>query len=191
MTEIFTTSAGIEVPIKTIHARTLDDLALQWEEVEGIKPPTYTVQIADGEDKEELEHDETTIQTDEEKADWAAYVERLNTAIGDFNEYSLRVIVTFGIDMEPPGDGWEDDFEFCGISVPTEDRERKVFYFRRAILTAPLDEQLITRRINLVSRLSGEALERADALFRGAVEGGVGLDSAEEPDSEAGPVETQ
>jgi len=188
---IYTTSAGVDISIKPIHPRTLDDISLLWAETEKIRPPTYTVQIADGEDSEELEHDPTTLETDEDKEMWAAYVEKLNAAIVAHNEASINTIVTFGIDMNPPDDGWETDFEFCGISVPEGANERKVFYMQRVILTDPLDEQLIVRRIQLISRLSGEALDRADALFRDSMEAGVGLDSAEEPDDAAGEVAAQ
>lgn len=189
MKHIYTTSAGIDIPIKPIQARTLDDLALQWDEVLQIKPPTYTVPVADGEESEELEHDETTLQTDEEKEAWAAYQERWGAAIQAYNDNTARTLITFGVDLDPPEDGWEEDFEFCGISIPEGTHERKVFYFQRVLLTDPLDEQLITRRINVISRLSGEALERADALFRSAMEGSGGMDTAEGPADTEGEVE--
>jgi len=191
MSRVYTTSAGIEIAIKPISTRTLDDLALQYAEIEKVRPPTYTVKILDGDATEEIEHDETTLNTDEDRAAWTDYVTRLNAAVVAFNEFSAKTIITFGIDGEPAENGWEKDFEFCGISVPKGAAERKVFYYQRVVLTDPLDEQLITRQINLISRLSGEALERADALFRGAVETNGGVDSAEQATGKAGPVETQ
>ena len=187
---VYTTAAGIEVPIKPISTRTLDTLALKWHEVENIKPPTYTVKIADGDESEEIEHDLTTLETDDAKQAWADYQERLGTAIQEYNDQTSRTLITFGIDMDPPDDGWETDFEFCGIPIP-EGPDRKVFYFQRVLLTDPVDEQLITRKINLMSRLSGEALDRADALFRGAMEAGGGMDSTEQIAGEAREVETQ
>ena len=186
MDRIYTTAAGVDIPLKPISTRTLDNLALAWHEVETITPPTYTVSIAGGEESEELDHDETTLDTDEDKAAWADYQERLGTAIQEYNEQTAKTLITFGIDMDPPDDGWQADFEFCGIPVP-EGLERKVFYFQRVLLTDPVDEQLITRRINFISRLSGEALERVDALFRGTVEDGGDVD---EPEGSADPEGT-
>ena len=188
MDRVYTTAAGVDIPIKPVSTRTLDTLALKWHEVEQIKPPTYTVQIADGEESEELEHDPTTLETDEDKAEWADYQERLGTAIQEYNDQTNRTLITFGIDMDPPEDGWEADFEFCGIPIP-EGHERKVFYFQRVLLTDPVDEQLITRRINFISRYSGEELERVDALFRGAVEGSGDVDEPEGLDDPEGEVE--
>jgi len=187
---LYTTSSGMQVAIKPIHAKTLDDLSLQWEKVVSIKPPVYAVTLAGGE-TQELEHDSTTLETTEDRQAWDKYVAELNAAIVAHNEASIKTLVTFGIDTDPPKSGWQKDFEFCGLEIPKDPAERKVFYFQRVVLTDPVDEQLIVRKINLISRLSGEALERADALFRGAMEGSGGLDTAAGTADQSGEVETR
>jgi len=184
---LYTTSSGQQIPLRPIHVKTLDEISLRWAEVEKIAPPTYTVEVVGG-GTEEIAHDPTTLQTDEDKQAWRDYQVELAEAIEQHNEDSVRVLVTFGVDMEPPDDEWEKSFEFCGISVPTEPAERKVFYFQRVVLTDPIDEQLLVRKIQLISRLSGEELERVDALFRRAVEGGGGVDTAEQAAGDAGQV---
>jgi len=187
---IFTTATGVEIPLKPISVRTLDDLTLGWEKVLAIKPPKYTVEIVGGE-TQEMEHDESTLNTDEDRAAWAAYIAELNAAIVKHNEASIKVLVTFGIELNPPDDGWESDFEFCGIPVPEQAAERKVFYCQRVLLTDPADEQKIVRQIQNISRLSGEALDRADALFRNTVSDERGMDTAGGSADQSGEVATQ
>jgi len=166
----FTTRAGREIPLRPIATKTLDDLQLLIRAVEDIRPPTYTVKILGGDDTEEIEHDLTTLETDEDRAAWAEYISRVEEGAELCNEQVTRTYIVFGIDMEPPEDGWHKTFEFCGIPVPEESMERKVFYFERVMLADPEDQADFVRRVYLISQLSGEALDRADALFRGAVE---------------------
>lgn len=92
--------------------------------------------------------------------------------------------------MDPPDEGWENDFEFCGIPIPEQAAERKVFYCQRVLLTDPVDEQQIVRQIQNISRLSGEALDRADALFRNPVSDERGMDITGETDNQSGEMET-
>lgn len=186
----FVTSTGREIPLRPIASETLDDLRLMIQKAEEIRPPTYTVQILDGEGTEEVEHDLTTLKTDEDRAAWDEYQQRLEKASGECNKKVTRTYLTFGIDTDPPDDGWEEDFEFCGISIPEKAAERKVFYFERVALSDPADQMLFVQQVYLISELSVEALERADATFQRGVEGGGELDSPGEAEGPEEPVET-
>jgi hypothetical protein len=187
---LFTTAQGIQIPIKPIHGKILDDLALQWSEIENMEPPTYTVTLAGG-DTQEVPHDPTTLQTKEDHEAWNAYQTRLDQAIVEYNEAATKLHITLGIDEEPPDSGWEEDFAFCGVSVPETPRERKVFYYEQVALADPVDMRLFVQKIFIISRLSGEALDRADALFRHTIQRQRGMDSAEGPADQSGEVATQ
>jgi len=184
---LFVTRVGREIPLRPIATETLDDLQLMVRRVEDIRPPTYTVKIL-GEDAEEAEHDPTTLKTDEDRAAWDEYIGRIEEASAECNLAVTRTYLTFGIDTDPPGDGWQDDFEFCGIPIPEKPNELKVFYFERVVLADPLDQQAFVQRVYLISQLSGEALDRADAIFQRGVEGWGNMDTAGKVASEEGAV---
>ena len=184
---LFVTRSGREIPLRPIATKTLDDLQILIQQVENIRPPTYTVKILD-EDIEEIEHDLTTLKTAEDRIAWEAYEQRVATASAEVNRKVTNAYIVFGVVMEPPDDGWEEDFEFCGIPVPVGATERKVFYVERVLLADPADQRDFVQRVYLISQLTGEALERADALFRGAVEDGKGLDSLVKATGQTGAV---
>jgi len=56
------------------------------------------------------------------------------------------------------------------------------------LLADPADSSSLVQRLYLISQLTGEALERADALFRGAMENGVELDAFIKAAGEEGAV---
>ena len=184
---LFVTRSGREIPLRPIAVETLDDLQVMVKRVEEIRPPTYTVKIL-GRDEEEIEHDPTTLKTAEDRIAWDAYLERVEQASEECNRKVTRTYLIFGIDMDPPDDGWEEDFEFCGIPVPTGANERKVFYFERVLLSDPVDQQAFVQRVYLISQLSGEALARADAIFQRGMANGWGLDTAGEINGQTGPL---
>ena len=184
---LYVTRSGQEIPLRPIATETLDDLQLMVRRVEDIRPPTYTIKVL-GEDAEEAEHDPTTLKTDEDKAAWAEYINRVEEASGKCNLAVTRTYLTFGIDMDPPDDGWEDDFEFCGIPIPEKPGERKVFYFERVALSDPLDQQAFVQQVYLISQLSGEALDRADAIFQRGMAGWSDMDTTGEVEGEEGEV---
>ena len=183
---VFVTRSGREIALQPIATKTLDDLQLLIQEAENIRPPTYSVSLAGGIAEEEVEHDLTTLKTSADHAAWTAYEKRQSDASENVNKRVTRSYIIFGINENVPDNEWEQDFEFCGITVPTGAMERKVFYFERIVLADPADQRDFVQRVYLISQLSGEALERADALFRRAMENGDGLDATRQIISEEG-----
>jgi len=137
-----------------------------------LDPPTYTVTTATG-DVETHVHDEASISTEEEKVAWAAYKAAQEQLTNETNERVSRAMLSLGVVVDDPPDGWADDMRYLGLEVPEDPRELRSFYLEMEILKTPAD---LMNAIIAITRLSAdgmpqEALESAEALFRRSLEG--------------------
>lgn len=171
----FTTSRGITIeflPIPTL----LEKLQAQHKTPE---PPTYEIKAATGV-TERHAHDETTLESDEDKAAWADYQERLKTATNQFNLALMRLVMLRGIKVElPEGNAWVEEQEFIGLTVPTEPTERKLHWLETEVLADRNDYMQVIVGVMEASGVPEEVVSQAEATFRGQVVGqGAGRPAA-------------
>ncbi len=159
----FTTSRGITIeflPIPTL----LEKLQAQHPTPE---PPTYEVKTAAG-PVEKHAHNETTLETDEDKAAWADYQARLKAARDKFNSALMRLVMLRGIKADlPEGNAWIEEQEFIGLSVPEEPHERKIYWLETEVLANEADYMAAVSGVMEASGVPEEVISEAQASFRG------------------------
>jgi len=154
------------------------------------EPPTYEVVNVAGDTEVHL-HDETTLETDEDKAKWAAYLKARDEAEVRLRENMTRTILAKGLIVEmPKDDEWVKDQEWCGVNVPTEPRERRLHYILTEVIGRPDDLSDIMIGIGRISGVNEEALATAEDSFRSAMGRGE-RSAAGEHQSHIAPLEGQ
>jgi hypothetical protein len=167
-TDTLTTSKGITVRIVGVSQLWLDKLRTA---VKFPDPPKYSVTTVTG-DVEYHSHDETTLETDEDRRLWAEY--QAETAKAEFrrNEMITKYVLTKGVEVDIPDSGeWIDMNAFLGIDLPTNPIERKYEYVRSEVVGTAEDLAEIISKVMELSGVPQEALEEAKASFRDLLEG--------------------
>jgi hypothetical protein len=167
----FLTSTGVELILKPISP------VLRAKVIAGVEQPekpTYESKTVGG-GIEIHPHDATTIETDEEKAAWAAYLDAQAKAEAEVNERVAKLMWTRGIDWDalelPEDESWVAQQEELGVTVPEKERERKMHYAETELLSDPDEIKLLILSIMGMTGISEEVLKAVEALFRGEVEG--------------------
>ena len=186
MNETFLTSTGVQLTLKPISPLLRDKViaGVVWPE-----QPTYEAETVTGA-IEVHEHDETTLETDEDKAAWQEYL--LATARAE-QEASLRVAQMMfqrGIDYEaielPKDKKWIRDQEELGVEIPSDPLKRKRHYVETELLTSNDELKMLTLRLMAMGGgVDEEVLRQVEASFRGEMEG----PPAGEPEDLEGAVE--
>lgn len=172
----FTTSRGIVLEFLPIPAL-LEKLQAQHKLPE---PPTYEVKTATGV-IEHHTHDETTLETDADKAAWAEYQKNLQEATARLNLGLMRLVMLRGVKVEmPEGEAWIAEQQFIGLTVPDDPLERKMYWLETEALASANDYAQMLAGVMAASGLSEEVVAQAEATFRGA----LGQNSNSEPASE-------
>lgn len=160
---------------KTIQVAAVSPLLLQRIEEaykkEHPKPikPTYEAKTA-GDGTEIIEHDETTLQTDEERNAWAKWKQDDQVWQSGLNLRFLRAFVLKGVHFEQVNfEEWEEEQAFLGLTVPDSAPERKIHYFETEFISHKSDVQAVTFAIMRKSGMDEEGLSTVDKLFRGEV----------------------
>jgi hypothetical protein len=193
ISHVYETVGGSIIQLKPISSRVRDALSAQW--VEPAKP-TYTIQVAGGE-TEVHDHDESTLETEEDKAKWQQYLDTVIAANRKFSELVYTTYIRFGTnyrDFKPTDDSWLRDQQSIGIEVPDDPEEQQLHYFRTEILSSDVDMRNIIDNVRELS-MSGRMLVKvAEDSFRNQV-AGVGDNPGQrsensEMDRTAGPEDT-
>ena len=177
MDTYFASSNGAEVKLRPVPMLALQMIRTKARAemvAQGVKlePPTYTVTTAAGE-KETYPHDETTLQTDEDKAAWAAYQEgtaQLNQLI---SERVAKLVLKKGLDIPPLDDKTAQEWADLGVEFSADAEERYIEQIQLVYLPTPADMQGMIKAVLLLS-MSGapkEQLDSIEELFRREVEG--------------------
>jgi hypothetical protein len=194
---VFYTSAGLEVEFEPVSPIVLEEseaglLSEYKERGEPIDIPTYTVETAGG-GSQVFEHDEKSLQTDEDKAKWKAYVDANQRLLAEQSQLRLEIVLSSLKIQLPEDNTWERKFKKWHVKVPEDPDEKLMFYIQREILKTP--EDLFTAMTQVISTsmkgtVSEEAIEAASKSFRDSiqkalVEAGLepGTDSAGAEDS--------
>jgi len=185
MPETFTTSTGVELILKPISPLLAGKVrtSVIWPE-----KPTYQAKTVSGE-IEEHPHDETTLETDEDKAAWLKYLLATAQAEGELNERISKMLFKRGIDYKtlklPKNESWIAEQEDMGITVPDDPLQRKMHYVETELLASKEEIKSLILRLMAMSGVDEEVIAAAERSFRGEVEG----EAAGEPEDLEGPVE--
>lgn len=173
----FVTSRGVTLEFLPIPAL-LEKLQAQHKLPE---PPIYEVKTATGV-TEKHTHDETTLETDADKAAWAEYQKNLQEATARLNLALMRLVMLRGVKVQmPKDDTWIAEQQFIGLTVPDNPRERKLYWLETEALASQDDYAQMLAGVMAASGLSEEVVQQAEATFRGA----LGRDSAQPIESAA------
>lgn len=147
------------------------------EKGELLERPTYEVDILGGGKKTEL-HDETTVQTDEEKAALKAF-ENARAKLETEQNNRVQKAILMGLDVKLPEDeSWITEQRFLGVVVPEDPVERRYHYITTVVATTLDDFMEIMREHT--KALYGSAIknEDVDALIAGFLSSIQGKTSA-------------
>lgn len=172
---LVTTSRGVEVECLPI-INLLDSVEAS---VEYPDPPTYVATDASGVEIERP-HNEESIEdertTDEEKAQWAQYLEACAEADQRKNMLRLRVMAARGIRLadESLWERWAAEERAWGIRVPEDESELRFHLFVNEVVGNPTDTYLLTMGIYRAGGADEEVLDAIEKSFRSPVEGAEG-----------------
>lgn len=143
-------------------------------------PPTYESPTAGG-DIEINYHDETTLQTDEEKAAWKVYEAKLSEWNTARNQRFMRILFSRGVKLDLDAaalDRWLREMKYLGVEVPEGDPddpevyiEQQVMYVETEMIGHPNDMMTIMKEVMTLSGVDEVEVAAATKLFRGEVEG--------------------
>ena len=172
----FTNSAGNVYPVHGI-SPLLPDLirtavTSEWNRAGRALPevPAYEVELADGH-KQKFPHNETTLETDEDRAAWAAY----QAADNEFEqEINLRVLkaVCLAVDVDPMQDkAWREEQAVIGVDLPENPAELRLQYVQTQVIKSADDTARLMTAVMVISGLMDEdQAAAAEAAFRGEME---------------------
>jgi hypothetical protein len=164
------TSRGYEVTFCGI-ATAMDEL-LRSRPI--IKPPTYRVEIpgtldpATGKPRfEEFAHDSTTLETPEQKADYARYLADVEKERISFNERALKLNLLRGIKVDMPDlEQWRSERKCLGLPLPTDPNEEKFIWIYTEVIGTVDDLRNIQEGVANASGVSEEKIAATAELFR-------------------------
>jgi len=138
---------------------------------EPVLPPTYTVTTASGA-TETFPHDETTLQTDDDKAAWAKHTDAKKRMEAELSMAFMRYTLLSGVVCEEPTKEWQEQCTFLGLDLPENASERKLLYMQMMLLPTPADLKRAMAAVLAVSSTgSEEMVHAAEDLFRHSLQG--------------------
>jgi hypothetical protein len=162
MSQTVTTSRGVTVTCLPIQSL-LDKLNAQYKPPE---PPSYEVKTATGA-VERHAHDATTLETDEDRAAWQAYLQARADAQTAQSLALTRLVLLRGISVDMPTDEqWVKEQEWLGLQVPDDPFERKLHYIETEVIAGVADIEAIMLGVMRESGVPEELLAQMDATFR-------------------------
>lgn len=166
MKDVFVTKDGNRIPLRRVAPILMEKIR---KSVTLPSPPTYEVEIAGG-DIETHVHDETTLETDEDRAAWAAYQKDFASANNRMIEKILRLLFAKATgDVLPPSDDWAKEQAYLGVDVPGEPLERKIHYIQTELLTHTSDIMAFMTAAMALTGVDEEVVQAAEATFRNPV----------------------
>jgi len=190
MNKIVTTE-GIEVIVKPVSAQLFEQIGLNIEKKyrergEPITPPTYEVSTIAGTVETHV-HDESSLQTEEDKEKWAAYQDALARMSKEKSDLSTRFLLLNGVQFElPDNDTWIKRQESFGFVVPDDPTDRLLHYMMTELFKTVADVTNVTIKIVSLTYdgIDPELLRAAEESFRGSLSGKRVKDTVEEPATE-------
>lgn len=140
------------------------------------EPPQYEIKTATG-IVEKHPHNETTLETDADKAAWAEYQKQLS----DFNEKFLRICFVRGVRVHADMNEWIAEQKALDIPVAEDVTERKVEWITDWVLATREDYQQVLLGVMRASEVPEDLLKQIEGLFRGQVGQSNGNGTSETP----------
>jgi hypothetical protein len=161
----YVTTNGIEIEVTAVSPWLMDGVT---NTVQIPEPPTYEVSVLG--EKEQIPHDESTLQTDEDKIAWAKYVKDLETARDAVRELRVRAMLLYGVQVDLPKDGkWKRKQTKLNITLPEDEDELYIHYLKTEVITSHSELVSIVNEINRLSSYDEGLVEKARKFFRGEV----------------------
>src|SRR3990167_3625754 len=168
----YTTVSGITIKIKPVSPLTIQKIqqAVKREFEKRNEPlarPTYILKTSLG-DEETFEHDEKTLETDEDREAWGKFIDANTRLRIESEERLARFMKLDGIEYDAPDDEWQKLQKYMGLEIPTDPFELKIHYLDTEILRTPKDQNGVIERILVLSSagMPQEALDAVRASFR-------------------------
>jgi hypothetical protein len=145
-----TTSKGFEIHLAPINKLFLRDIVGEYQK-RNPEPqkPTY-IAVGLGGAEENRPHDETTLQTDEEKALWETY----KAAYAEWKmKQDLTILESVLLQAVVLPEGWADDqewvdfLEYSGIEIPRNTFKKKYLYITSWLTGSDADLQSIMQTV--------------------------------------------
>lgn len=132
--------------------------------------PTYTVTTASG-DVETYEHDEKSLDTDEDRAAWDKYTKDLAKADAELTQMILKTTLIYGIEImdREPMKQWEERRSLIGMAPVNSDEERDLAYKQTCIGCQDDIAQILEIAMELTG-VTAEAIEASKSTFQGSME---------------------
>lgn len=163
---VFTSSTGRKITLQGVSPFLVDKVRAS---VVYPKPPTYAAATATGE-VEVYPHDESTLVTDEDRAAWLAYQADLIKAQAESNDKVARLILTRGVSLTIPEDGWREEQEALGVAIPDKPVELKLHFIMTEVIGSAGDLGEIIAQVLGLSTTDERAVEAARSSFRAAIQ---------------------
>lgn len=181
----FTSSKGVEIPLRPVSQFKIDAMRSSREEV---PVPTYTADVFGG-GKEELPLDEVAAQNQNRMEEWQAYLTAAQKERSEFGIRMNNMVIYEGVDLDAPGpdSDWQKSCDLFGLKVPTDPIARKIFYINTELLGTSEDMGNLMTAVFAASRFSREVIDKMKATFRSAMERKTDQEVAKDP----GPVENK
>jgi hypothetical protein len=165
----YTASSGLQVILTGLPPLTPQQVN---RAIEYPKKPTYEIPTASG-DVETYEHDETTLQSDEDRKAWADYLEAQEEAETELTEKLLYAVLLECVELKDFEDrftSWKRKQGLLKIPL-AEDEEENKFYFMQTEVFHDSDD--IGEILTIVMGLTGVSVEDLTSVrdsFPGEVE---------------------
>ena len=186
--EVFVTSIGVVLPLRHISPLLVEKARAS---IPIPERPTYTAETVSGV-IEVHPHDDTTLETDEDRAEWQNYLMQRALVDRQINERVTMLLFRRGINFDalklPKDDKWiKEQEEVFGIEVPDDPIERKIHWVETEALATTDDIKLLIVKLMAMTGAPKEVVAAAERSFRRPVEG----DATGEPADQEGGVELQ
>lgn len=165
---VFVNSAGDEFEIVGLSPLMLPSLA---EGVAVPKKPTYTVETVGG-DVETHEHDETTLQTEEDHKAWNAYKMHSRLYERELTDRILACVLLEGVVLPEDLDvsRWEKRQRMMGITVPQDEEEKMLLYKRSQVIKSTSDIEALIVAVMGLTGVDQGAIDLARQSFPDTME---------------------
>lgn len=172
----FTTTAGEAIEVFPVSLQQLEMVrAVATEEANREfggqpQPPTYEVPVMGGE-KEIHSHDETTLETEEDRLVFADYQAKLKQFNAIISRRVMNFVLLTGTKIQPPDDdGWIEMQQYFGLNVPEGRLDRRAHYIQTEVIKTLDDIQGLSTAIMEVSGIDTKLVEASAATFSDTVE---------------------
>lgn len=134
------------------------------------EPPTYVIKTAVGEEESHV-HTKNTLETDEDKAAWAAYEDELAIWESELSRRVLRAIQVECIKPADPDDtDWMEKQTFLRVPIPEGKYQRHLHWIETEFIGSNED---VVACMSIPMRLAGvpdEEMAAAEKLFRDSIQ---------------------